>query len=218
MSSPNVLSEKDVNSTLANPAGALAKDNNAKDNGKAEIKSLEYHRQMLKSKMEQERYNNNSSSNNNNNSNKQQLPGAASITSPKHTNTSTSTNPSPTSPSTNTTNAGAFGSIVAQKRKLLADPRASLAAAHSGEPKYISPSDTIMSPCTAKLTALKGRHAEKAKPKSLFAQASAKKFAGENVFGARNAGSSSSSSSKSKNKNKNDDKNNDGEDGEDDAQ
>ncbi|KAF2999947.1 hypothetical protein G7054_g5938 [Neopestalotiopsis clavispora] len=53
--------------------------------------------------------------------------------------------------------------------------------------KYVSPSDGIMSPCTAKLNALRNKQVGKAKPKSLFAQASAKKFDGENVFGAKNA-------------------------------
>jgi len=40
----------------------------------------------------------------------------------------------------------------------------------------VSPSDNIMSPCTAKINALRNKHAFKAKPKSLFAQASAKKL------------------------------------------
>ncbi|UKZ72860.1 hypothetical protein TrVFT333_000497 [Trichoderma virens FT-333] len=47
------------------------------------------------------------------------------------------------------------------------------------------PSDTIMSPCTAKLSALRSKQVTKAKPKSLFAQASAKKLQGESLFGAR---------------------------------
>ncbi|GJN75524.1 spo12 family domain-containing protein [Purpureocillium lilacinum] len=51
--------------------------------------------------------------------------------------------------------------------------------------KYVSPSDNIMSPCTAKINALRNKHAAKVKPKSLFAQASAKKLAGDNPFGAR---------------------------------
>ncbi|KAF7536534.1 hypothetical protein G7Z17_g13031 [Cylindrodendrum hubeiense] len=49
--------------------------------------------------------------------------------------------------------------------------------------KYISPSDNIMSPCTAKINALRNKHASKVKPKSLFAQASAKKLQGENPLG-----------------------------------
>ena len=66
--------------------------------------------------------------------------------------------------------------------------------------QYVSPSDNIMSPCTAKINALRNKHASKyvmligpasdtnkrrAKPKSLFAQASAKKIGGENALGAR---------------------------------
>ncbi|KAF4464281.1 acyl- dehydrogenase [Fusarium albosuccineum] len=53
--------------------------------------------------------------------------------------------------------------------------------------KYISPSDNIMSPCTAKINALRNKHANKAKPKSLFAQASAKKLQSDNPFGAKPA-------------------------------
>lgn len=53
--------------------------------------------------------------------------------------------------------------------------------------QYISPSDSIMSPATAKLNALKGRVAGRIKPKSLFAQTSAKKLDGNDVFGAKGA-------------------------------
>ncbi|KAF4963521.1 hypothetical protein FSARC_8458 [Fusarium sarcochroum] len=73
--------------------------------------------------------------------------------------------------------------------------------------KYVSPSDNIMSPCTAKINALRNKHASKyvfllslttkyqsanislhrAKPKSLFAQASAKKLQGDNPLGAKPA-------------------------------
>ncbi|KIH88599.1 hypothetical protein SPBR_07988 [Sporothrix brasiliensis 5110] len=55
-----------------------------------------------------------------------------------------------------------------------------------GPKQYVSPSDNIMSPCTAKLKALRTKQAVKAKPKSLFAQASARKM--------MEGGSSSSSS------------------------
>ncbi|KAI9149414.1 hypothetical protein HJFPF1_11466 [Paramyrothecium foliicola] len=51
--------------------------------------------------------------------------------------------------------------------------------------KYVSPSDNIMSPCSAKINALRNKHASKAKPKSLFAQASAKRLQGDGVLGAR---------------------------------
>ncbi|KAH8898501.1 hypothetical protein GQ53DRAFT_742516 [Thozetella sp. PMI_491] len=49
--------------------------------------------------------------------------------------------------------------------------------------QYISPSDNIMSPCTAKLNAFRSKQVGKVKPKSLFAQASAKKLEGEALFG-----------------------------------
>ncbi|KAF5131032.1 hypothetical protein E5D57_007381 [Metarhizium anisopliae] len=64
-------------------------------------------------------------------------------------------------------------------------PRAPLADAASRTKQYVSPSDNIMSPCTAKINALRNKHASKAKPKSLFAQASVKKLNGENSLGAR---------------------------------
>ncbi|PNY27722.1 Uncharacterized protein TCAP_02336 [Tolypocladium capitatum] len=53
--------------------------------------------------------------------------------------------------------------------------------------KYVSPSDNIMSPCTAKINALRNKHAAKVKPKSLFAKASAKKLTDESSPGARDA-------------------------------
>ncbi|RKU42057.1 hypothetical protein DL546_002861 [Coniochaeta pulveracea] len=49
--------------------------------------------------------------------------------------------------------------------------------------KYVSPSDNIMSPCTAKLSAFRGKQIGKAKPKSLFAKASSKKLEGDALFG-----------------------------------
>ncbi|KAG6018800.1 hypothetical protein E4U41_003564 [Claviceps citrina] len=54
--------------------------------------------------------------------------------------------------------------------------------------QYVSPSDNIMSPCTAKINALRNKHVSKIKPKSLFAQASAKKLTDENTLGARSIG------------------------------
>jgi hypothetical protein len=50
---------------------------------------------------------------------------------------------------------------------------------------YVSPSDGIMSPASAKIKSLRNKHASKAKPKSLFAQASVKRLEGDGVFGAR---------------------------------
>ncbi|KAK4179837.1 hypothetical protein QBC36DRAFT_321589 [Triangularia setosa] len=47
------------------------------------------------------------------------------------------------------------------------------------EKTYISPSDNLMSPCTAKLSAFRSKQVGKVKPKSLFAQASSKKLDAE---------------------------------------
>ncbi|KAG0648362.1 bns1 [Hyphodiscus hymeniophilus] len=55
-----------------------------------------------------------------------------------------------------------------------------------GKQTYISPSDTIMSPCTAKLSAYRSKQVGKAKPKSLFAKTSSKNLgAGGAMFGDR---------------------------------
>ncbi|KKP03577.1 hypothetical protein THAR02_04320 [Trichoderma harzianum] len=60
--------------------------------------------------------------------------------------------------------------------------------AQEGVKQYVSPSDTIMSPCTAKLSALRSKQVTRAKPKSLFAQASSKKLnTDENLLGTRSA-------------------------------
>ncbi|KAH7318353.1 hypothetical protein B0I35DRAFT_431890 [Stachybotrys elegans] len=51
--------------------------------------------------------------------------------------------------------------------------------------QYISPSDNIMSPCSAKIRDYRNKHATKAKPKSLFAQASAKRLKDDSPLGTR---------------------------------
>ncbi|KAK4204331.1 hypothetical protein QBC40DRAFT_261809 [Triangularia verruculosa] len=56
------------------------------------------------------------------------------------------------------------------------------------EKTYISPSDNLMSPCTAKLSAFRNKQVGKnVKPKSLFAQASSKKLDGQGglLFGSK---------------------------------
>ncbi|EFX02728.1 spo12-like protein [Grosmannia clavigera kw1407] len=99
-----VLGDKDVNAALAD-GSASAKD----------IKSMEYHRQVLQSKMD------------------------------------------------------------AEGRVILLLLAAAKTDNHSPK-QYVSPSDNIMSPCTAKLKALRNKQVGKVKPKSLFAQASARKI------------------------------------------
>ncbi|PMD43645.1 hypothetical protein L207DRAFT_631711 [Hyaloscypha variabilis F] len=102
--SSTVLADKDVNTS---GAGANAQQ----QEGKADVKSMEYHRQVLQSKLDEGK----------------------------------------------------------------------------GQQTYISPSDTIMSPCTAKLSAYRSKQVGKAKPRSLFAKASAKNLAAGNgnIFGAQ---------------------------------
>ncbi|KAL0943917.1 uncharacterized protein CTRU02_201804 [Colletotrichum truncatum] len=119
--SPNVLADKDVNATVVSNNDQATKD----------VKSMEYHRQVLQNKMAQEKYD----------------------------------NPQTHRYQNQTLNSG-----------------------HIDRSKtYISPSDNIMSPCTAKLNALRNKQVGKVKPKSLFAQASAKKLEGDALFGSRTA-------------------------------
>ncbi|CZR59219.1 related to BNS1 protein [Phialocephala subalpina] len=54
---------------------------------------------------------------------------------------------------------------------------------NQGKQTYISPSDTIMSPCTAKLSAYRSKQVGKAKPKSLFAKTSSKNLGSSSLFG-----------------------------------
>ncbi|KAI5921329.1 hypothetical protein F4810DRAFT_678564 [Camillea tinctor] len=146
----NVLSAKDVNSSMANTNNAVAANEDGAIN-KPGMKSLEWHRQMLQSKMEAEKYD----------------------TTTKTSNGLTTTGASP-----------ATSQRVHHLRFLPADPGAA-PFGNNRMKQYTSPSDDIMSPCSAKLNALKSRQVGKAKPKSLFAQASAKKLGSENVLGAK---------------------------------
>ncbi|OHE97780.1 hypothetical protein CORC01_06985 [Colletotrichum orchidophilum] len=112
--SPNVLADKDVNAAVVANDPQAAKD----------LKSMEYHRQVLQNKMAQEKYD--------------------------------------WLQTRNCSKNKALNSTVLDRSKT-----------------YISPSDDIMSPCTAKLSALRNKQVGKVKPKSLFAQTSAKKLRGD---------------------------------------
>ncbi|KDN63052.1 hypothetical protein CSUB01_00126 [Colletotrichum sublineola] len=119
--SPNVLADKDVNAAVVVNDVQAAKD----------VKSMEYHRQVLQNKMAQEKYDH--------------------------------------KPQTRDAQSKALNFDVFDRSKT-----------------YISPSDDIMSPCTAKLSALRNKQVGKVKPKSLFAQTSAKKLGGgDALFGDR---------------------------------
>ncbi|KAI1340983.1 hypothetical protein F5Y15DRAFT_414709 [Xylariaceae sp. FL0016] len=196
MGSTNILSDKDVNTSGANMANANNMDS------KLDIKSMEYHRQVLASKIEEEKYG----------TTKQAtiaLPSSSPLlvpsplSLPPPLSSMTTRGPStitshPSSPSTATsvpkTLSPARNAAIPMRfhRNHGNAVTVVLAPADPNSPafrkkQYISPSDNIMSPCTAKLNALKSRQAGKVKPKSLFAQASAKKFDGENVLGAKSA-------------------------------
>ncbi|KAI1765620.1 hypothetical protein GGR53DRAFT_260442 [Hypoxylon sp. FL1150] len=158
----SALADKDVNTLVQNQnATAANKD------GKTALKSLEYHRQVLQSKLEEEKYG----------------PKAPATT---VTTKSTVTTSAFTSNATSNSASAATRDQNRPQSRLLAN----IGGVGDRQQQYVSPSDNIMSPCTAKLNALKGRVAGRAKPKSLFAQTSAKKFDGENVFGAKAAAAS----------------------------
>ncbi|CRK15755.1 hypothetical protein BN1708_011547 [Verticillium longisporum] len=122
--SSNVLAAKDVNAPFAIADQTAVK---------GDVKSMEYHRQVLQNKMEQEKY-------------------------------------APSPPRDHPVQRK-------QERVLTSDTHRSQ--------QYISPSDNIMSPCSAKLNALRNKQIGKVKPKSLFAQASSKKLDGDALFGAK---------------------------------
>ena len=159
MGSATVLSAKDANSSIKNLAGTGAP--------KADIKSMEYHRQVLKSKMEEEKYDHtatNTITKNNDTAAITVSPpavGASSSSSSSYLGTTTTVNPMQASstPTTTTTSPKKIIHIHRTLAGLAANPNAS--GARSSTQQYISPSDNIMSPCTAKLNALKGRHAGK---------------------------------------------------------
>ncbi|KAK6952346.1 hypothetical protein Daesc_006881 [Daldinia eschscholtzii] len=144
------LATKDANVSVQTQDAA------AMDNGKpTSTQTLEYHRQVLHKKMEEEKY-------------------GANVT-----NTANSTSVTVTVTSVD---AAIPHAKNPQYRRL-----ANSDITNGRQQQYVSPSDDIMSPCTAKLSALKGRAVGKAKPKSLFAQTSAKKFDGKNIFGSSKA-------------------------------
>lgn len=114
------LATKDVN------ASVQTQDAAAMDNGKPNsAQTLEYHRQVLHSKMEEEKY-------------------GANVT-----NTATSTSVTVTVTSVD---AAIPCAMNPQYRRI-----ANSDTTNGRQQEYVSPSDNIMSPCTAKLSAFKGR-------------------------------------------------------------
>ncbi|KAJ2905303.1 hypothetical protein MKZ38_005816 [Zalerion maritima] len=199
--SSNVLATKDANLLLASngPANSSATGHEGKD-----TMTMEYHRQVLQSKMEEEKY---------------EKPFVAACFVPSNPTTTTtatysapSSNPaeseedeenyvlssssSPQMPpviipipgrgsdADSGSNTGDTAAGGANNKK--PNSRADIVLIRERQKQqYISPSDNIMSPCTAKLTALRTKQAGKAKPKSLFAQTSSKKLGGDALFGSK---------------------------------
>ncbi|KAM7194974.1 hypothetical protein V8F20_007700 [Naviculisporaceae sp. PSN 640] len=104
---------------------------------------------------------------------------ASNVLASKDVNTST---PSTTTFATATVDSSTNGSVAKPDVKSMEYHRQVFQSKMEQEESktYISPSDNIMSPCTAKLSAFRNKQVGKAKPKSLFAQASAKKYDGGN--------------------------------------
>ncbi|KAL7625508.1 hypothetical protein AAE478_004728 [Parahypoxylon ruwenzoriense] len=176
----SVLSNKDVNA----PVQVQDANNNTKVAG---AKALEYQRQLLQSKMEEEKYGTTTTTTTTNAIINATVNAITNATVNATVNATTNVTANVTTNATNATSTdGAAARVHSFPQKYLS---ANLEDAANGRNKqhYISPSDNIMSPCTAKLTALKGRQASRAKPKSLFAQSSAKKFDSENIFGGKTA-------------------------------
>ncbi|KAI5862897.1 hypothetical protein GGS23DRAFT_597203 [Durotheca rogersii] len=159
----SVLANKDVNAALQ------TQDPAAKAQSKTSgAKTLEQQRQRLQSKMEEEKY------------------GSSNATSTITTTTIVAAAAAAGSSTTAATKSAVTTHEATAPLGLFhhppnAQPSANLGDAADGRNKqqYISPSDNIMSPCTAKLSALKGRQMNRIKPKSLFAQSSAKALAGK---------------------------------------
>jgi hypothetical protein len=138
MGPANVLSNKDANNSLKNLTGT--------GDSKADVKSMEYHRQVLKSKMEEEEYGNTTIT----------LTNSVGVSSGLNRGTAINTAAAISAPVPSSQTKKMINKTLARP---VANPVAS--GTCSSNNQYISPSDTIMSPCTAKLTALKGRQAGK---------------------------------------------------------
>lgn len=133
----SALSDKDVNA-LVQTQDVMAAN---KDGKPAGVKSLEYHRQVLQSKLEEEKYGAKAT--------------ATAATTTKNTTTSSAVVTATSAFSTTTSTTDAASRVQNHpKSRLLANVSA---AGDRQKQQYISPSDNIMSPCTAKLNALKGR-------------------------------------------------------------
>ncbi|EGX89496.1 hypothetical protein CCM_07748 [Cordyceps militaris CM01] len=186
----SILGNKDVNASM---------EQHQQNTQSKDVKSMDYHRQVFHSKMAEEPYVHRTK--------------AASAASPSRFTAPTVSSRSPFRPAalalarntaTNSSDASSCSFASSPTLSLFSDSSSSAPSptpSITGLPRlpfptnktlvaistkqYVSPSDNIMSPCSAKINALRNKHVSKAKPKSLFAQASAKKLSGDNLFGSK---------------------------------
>lgn len=185
MSSARILGDKDVNAAIDQTTQqTMAKD----------VKSMDYHRQVFHSKMAEEPYVVNSSP-------MEETAAVVSITALSMS----ASGRRYTLLSSSTPMHAVLDAHPIHNTTLLEYHLTNSNAPFSSQ-QYVSPSDNIMSPCSQKISALRNKQVSKyvprsksvisfrrrrfltrlyrAKPKSLFAQASAKRLAGsDNPFG-----------------------------------
>ncbi|KAJ3493931.1 hypothetical protein NLG97_g4414 [Lecanicillium saksenae] len=180
--SSHVLGDKDVNAPM-------------EQQQTQDVKSMDYHRQVFQSKMAQEPYVYRKQTALASTSRATSKTAAASRSPSRLAarNTANSSDASSCS-TTSSSSASPVPSLISDSSSTSASPTPSITVLPrfptnktfvASTKQYVSPSDNIMSPCTAKINALRNKHVSKAKPKSLFAQASAKKLSGENLFGSK---------------------------------
>ncbi|KAJ2966736.1 hypothetical protein NQ176_g10007 [Zarea fungicola] len=193
--SSHILGEKDVNAAM---------EQQQLQTQTKDVKSMDYHRQVFQNKMAEEPYV------------YQTTAAAAAASCPTRWTTTTTAS---SAANTNSSDASSSSSSLLIFDSPSSSPTPSITLLPrwpanrimvARSQQYVSPSDNIMSPCTAKINALRNKHVSKyvysiyihphhqvyptltsplshrAKPKSLFAQASAKKLGGaENLFGSK---------------------------------
>lgn len=146
--SARILGDKDVNAAIEQQS-TLVKD----------VKSMDYHRQVFQSKMAQEPYVIGKST---------VASAAVNKPSPPSTNTTSitvNTTTTTTATTTNTSSASSTSSSPSPTFTVLRDapppvPLANPRFAFSAK-QYVSPSDNIMSPCSAKINALRNKQVTK---------------------------------------------------------
>ncbi|OAA72517.1 Spo12 [Cordyceps fumosorosea ARSEF 2679] len=192
--SSHVLGDKDVNASMEQQQQQQQQQTaQCKD-----VKSMDYHRQIFQSKMAQEPY---VVSRKASSASFRKVPSTPPVTSSRPaavakntanssdasscSTSSSSSSPCPSLVSDSASSASCSAPSPAPSITVLPRLPTNKALMVFSTKQYVSPSDNIMSPCSAKISALRNKQVNKAKPKSLFAQASAKKLSADNLFGSK---------------------------------